>query len=428
MASLDKLTQMLSELDDLLVSCMRCGMCQSVCPVFKETGKESDVTRGKISLLAGLGNKIALDVDSVNERLNSCLLCGTCQVNCPSGVKIMDIFLKARSIFVEYLGLSFVKKIVFKKMLTNPKLFNFVLDLSGKFQWVALKKVSKSAQNTNCFRVKLPLLADRHINSLAPKAFHKICPELNTPKGKSNLKVAVYVGCMADKIYPEIAQSIIKVLEHHGVGIFMPPAQACCGIPLLASGERTAYDELVAYNIDSFKKEDFDYLVTGCASCTSTIKELWGKEYKGSAGDNKFLQELSEKTMDITEFLVDILQVKGLESKKDAKKITYHDPCHLKNMLKITAQPRTLLQANANYSLEELDASSCCGCGGSYTLFNYPTARKIGSKKIKNITDKNIELIATTCPACMLQLNDLSSQEKTNIIVKHVIEIYADSL
>ena len=98
MADLTKLAKLLQELDDQMVGCMKCGMCQAVCPVFAETMKEADVTRGKIALLENLAKEMIHDAAGVQEKLNKCLLCGSCGANCPSGVKVMDIFLRARVI------------------------------------------------------------------------------------------------------------------------------------------------------------------------------------------------------------------------------------------------------------------------------------------------------------------------------------------
>lgn len=44
-ADVHQLAKMLHELDDQMVACMKCGMCQAVCPVFAETMNEGDVTR-----------------------------------------------------------------------------------------------------------------------------------------------------------------------------------------------------------------------------------------------------------------------------------------------------------------------------------------------------------------------------------------------
>jgi glycolate oxidase iron-sulfur subunit len=121
MADLHKLAQMLQELDDQMVACMKCGMCQAVCPVFAESLNEADVTRGKIALLENLAKEMIADAKGVQEKLNKCLLCGSCAANCPSGVKIMDIFLKARIIVNTYMGLSPVKKVILKGMLTRRR-------------------------------------------------------------------------------------------------------------------------------------------------------------------------------------------------------------------------------------------------------------------------------------------------------------------
>ena len=85
-------------LDDKLASCMKCGFCQAFCPVFDTTGKEGDVTRGKIALVENLAHLIIQDPEAVNEKLSRCLLCGGCQFSCPSGVPTLEIFMEARAI------------------------------------------------------------------------------------------------------------------------------------------------------------------------------------------------------------------------------------------------------------------------------------------------------------------------------------------
>ncbi len=110
MSSLRELARLMKELEDQLVTCMRCGLCQAVCPLFAETGREADVARGKLALLDGLAQEILKNPEGVQDHLNRCLLCGSCAANCPSGVKVLDIFIKARAILAGYMGLSAVKK------------------------------------------------------------------------------------------------------------------------------------------------------------------------------------------------------------------------------------------------------------------------------------------------------------------------------
>lgn len=166
MEDLKQLAQNLMELDDQMVACMKCGMCQAVCPVFAETMQEADVTRGKIALLEKLAHEMVKDADQVNEKLNRCLLCGSCAANCPSGVKIMDIFMKARVIVTSYKGLSPAKKMIFKGLLTRPKLFNTLTEMSAKFQGPFAKIADKASGAASCAMLN-PLLGERHFMPLA---------------------------------------------------------------------------------------------------------------------------------------------------------------------------------------------------------------------------------------------------------------------
>jgi glycolate oxidase iron-sulfur subunit len=428
MADIPQLAEMLKKLDDQLVNCMRCGMCQAVCPLFQETGRETDVTRGKLALLGGLASQILHDPEGVNEILNRCLLCGTCQSNCPSGVRVIDIFLEARAIMTGYFGLSPVKKAIFRGMLSNPKLFNALTSFSSKFQGIFTKKVD-DLLGSSCARFNAPIVADRHFNRLATRPLRKIVPHLDTPAGTSGLRVAFFPGCVVDKMFPQVGEAVMKILNRKGVGIFLPAGQACCGIPVLTSGDRQTFDHLIEMNLRLFASQPFDYLVTPCASCTATIKELWPHFYGGSRDLLPEIISLGEKARDITQFLADLCPVSGREATggtDDA--VTYHDPCHLKNSLGITTQPRILIKATGRRFIEMNEAGTCCGCGGSFNVSHYELSKKIGNRKADNIVASGAKTVATSCPACMMQMTDMLSRRDKGIRVRHVVELYADSL
>ena len=428
MADMQKLAEMFKKLDDQLVNCMRCGMCQAVCPLFRETGRETDVTRGKLALLDGLASQLLQDPEGVNEILNRCLLCGTCQANCPSGVRVMDIFLEARAILTGYFGLSPVKKVIFRGMLANPRLFNALISMGSKFQGIFTKKVD-DLLGSSCARFNAPVVADRHFNALATTPLRNITGQLDTPAGASGLRVAFFPGCVVDKMFPQVGEAVIKILNKKGVGIYLPAGQACCGIPVLTSGDRQTFDQLIEMNLKLFADQHFDYLVTPCASCTSTIKELWPHLYGGSRALLPKIVSLGEKTRDITEFLADLCPVSEHPAAGgEANLVTYHDPCHLKNSLGITAQPRILLKATGRTFVEMNEAGTCCGCGGSFNVAHYEMSKKIGNRKADNIVGSAAKTVATSCPACMMQITDMLSRRDKGIEVRHVVELYAESL
>ena len=110
-------------------------------------------------------------------------------------------------------------------------------------------------------------------------------------------------------------------------------------------------------------------------------------------------------------------------------RLTYHDPCHLKKSLGVAAQPRALLRANPGYDLQEMaEADWCCGMGGSFNLQHYDISASIGRRKRDNIVNSGCQVVATGCPACMLQITDMLSRAGDRVQVKHAIEIYAEGL
>lgn len=426
---LNKLATLLQELDDQMAACMKCGMCQAVCPVFAESLNESDVTRGKIALLENLAHEMIDDAEGVKDKLNKCLLCGSCAASCPSGVQIMDIFIKGRAIVNGYLGLSPMKKAIFKGMLTKPTLFNALIDMGSKFQGLFTSPASELL-GSSCSKMMSPLIGDRHFMPLADTPLRKSVGYLDSAPGAAGLKVAFFPGCVADKMFPHIGEAVVKVLKHHGCGIYLPKGQACCGIPALSSGDRDSYDKLVKLNVKAFKEGKFDVLVTPCATCTATIKEMWPHYAENYDAETKaIVKQIADKAMDISQFLVDKLGVKAVDAATGGKRVTYHDPCHLVKSLGVSAQPRTLLKANGEYNFVEMaEANRCCGNGGSFNLHHYDVSKQIGERKRGNIVASGADVAATSCPACMMQMTDMLSQHGDRIQVKHVVEIYADTL
>ncbi|WBF65945.1 (Fe-S)-binding protein [Desulfovibrio subterraneus] len=429
MADLNKLAKMLEELDDLMAACMKCGMCQAVCPVFAETMREADVTRGKIALLENLAHEMIKDAEGVQERLNRCLLCGSCAANCPSGVRIMDIFLQGRTIVNTYMGLSPVKKAILRGMVGNPKLFNALLDFGSKFQGLFTSQANELL-GSSCSKFLSPIIGDRHFSPLAKQSLHSKYGTIDTPAGKSGLRVLFFPGCVADKMYTKAGEACLKVFRHHGVGVWMPAAQACCGIPALSAGDRVAYNKMVKFNVNIFGDGNYDYIVAPCGSCISTIHELWPQfagEYPKDVQDK--IAKIAKKAMDINQFVVDVLGVKPTEAPKGGTKVTFHDSCHLKKSLKVSEQPRDLIRMNPAYELVEMsEADRCCGCGGTFNLYHYDLSKKIGERKRENIVSSGAKVLSTGCPACMMQITDMLSQNNDSVSVKHSIEIYAETL
>lgn len=431
MPGMREIAWLMRGLKDQLATCMRCGSCQAVCPLFAETAREADVARGKLALLDGLRQEIFKDPAGVSQRLNRCLLCGSCSANCPSGVRVLEIFIKARAILTGFMGLSPLKKIILRRILIFPEAFARLAKWGLWFQKMFTRPANELL-GTSCARLVSPLPRNRHFKPLAPVPFHQMAPSLNTSPRGSGIRVAFFVGCLIDTVFPNVAKATIKVLNHHGIEVFMPKWQGCCGIPAISAGDATTFDRLVRYNLEIFDINNIDYLVSACATCTFTIKKIWPMMFQDDSKDVMAkIEQIAGKTFDINQFLVSKVGVKSdfLVRNDEAVVVTYHDPCHLKKSMEVSAEPRTLINANPAYCLKEMPESDwCCGSGGNFNLEYYELSSSIGKRKRDNIASSGCSVVATACPACMMQISDMLSQSGEAITVKHPIEIYAELL
>ncbi len=434
MTDMEQLRQSLLKIDDNLASCMRCGNCQAVCPIYAQTYREADVARGKIVLLQNLAYELIKDPKGVEERLTRCLLCGACQANCSTGVKTLDIFVEARIALTQYLKLSPLKKFIFQSLLTHPKFFSKALKTGSLFQGLILRK-QKNAQHTATAPLLKPFLGGRYVPSLPSKQLTEKYGVLTGDKSKQ-YNVIFYPGCMSEKIYTQIGDAVLKILRYYNVGIIMPEDFSCCGLPALASGDKVGYDTLVKNNIKVFERIDpensANYIVSACPSCTETLHKWWlqlSDNYDEK--EREKLKAISVKAIDMHTFLYDILKVDTTkaQAKDNAKIITYHDSCHLKKSLGVAKEVRELMKLNSNYTLKEMaESDKCCGCGGSFTLTQPKLSEAIGNRKWQNIVNTGADEVVAACPACMMQIADMLGRHHTDMKIRHSLEIVAESL
>jgi len=79
------------EIKEIVEKCMRCGMCNSHCPVLRIVREEQVSPRGRA---------IILDHEIIEKSVYKCTLCKACEEKCPLDLKLCDAFIKARQVLV----------------------------------------------------------------------------------------------------------------------------------------------------------------------------------------------------------------------------------------------------------------------------------------------------------------------------------------
>ena len=193
-----------------------------------------------------------------------------------------------------------------------------------------------------------------------------------TQKGVKQLTYVFYI-CPRSDIY------LNKIFENSDIEIIQKDFD-CCGLPFLSSGNLERFEEVKNHNIKMLDC-DFDYILTDCASCESTLKKY-----------------IDAKFINIGELLLKS-QIKFKFPHNT--KVTFHKPCHLENDDFLI--PLFDNCENVEY-IKMDDYDSCCGFGGEFSIKNIRLSKSISENKAKNILKTNTDYVLTSCPGCVIGL------------------------
>jgi glycolate oxidase iron-sulfur subunit len=417
----------LSRFQSDLDKCTKCGFCMSYCPVYREERVESSVARGKVMLIRALLSGELTATDEMAEQLNRCTLCMTCVQNCPASTPVTSVVTAARADRVSQKGLRFPYNIIFRWLLPRRRLFGYVVRFASWFQGIFMPRTEGTIRHLSMFLSALG--KGRHIPQIAPKFLRQSVPEINRPPDDIQVKYTVgyFTGCMTDFVFPELGKKIIGFLTRNGVEVIVPRGQGCCGAPVfLGAGDFDTGRRMADANVRAFK--NLDYIITDCATCASAMKD-YVKFLADNEDRKRDYSDFAVKIKDITEFLVDILQLPTsayrVADEYKGKTVTWHEPCHLGRYLGVKEQPRQILKSLPDIKFIEMpDADRCCGMAGTFSIYYYELSRKIADRKVADIESTGADIVVTDCPGCQIQLMDSLIQHGMPTKVLHIMELF----
>lgn len=369
-----------------LYACLQCGYCRAVCPVYVETGWESNNPRGKLFALKQLASRGPMDVilrrkvkldEAFKMRLYQCTSCGACDEVCHVNIELSHLWEELKEWMLE----------------------------QGYEPLEAHKKIRERVE-----RVKNPYdePIDKRSAWLEDKSVLSDNPE-----------VIFFAGCTTDFRVGIIGTALVKVLKAADVKFnLLGPDEWCCGSPLIRTGQTgLVKTDLAPHNTNEIERRGVRAVITACAGCFNTIKNDYPK----------IVGEPTYELYHLTEFLEKLIKDKRLKLEKEFKKrVTYHDPCHLGRHAKVFDAPRNVIKSVPGIDLIEMphnrEMALCCGAGGGYkSAFNY-SAESIAAKRVEEAEEVDAELIITSCPFCQVNLNagakKIGSKIKTIDIVQ----------
>lgn len=371
-------------IDNEIMACIMCGFCRSGCPVYNVTSIESNNARGRIIQAYNLLTGRLKPSQEIVERFYRCTTCLNCKSVCPAGVLVADVVKGVRERLTEA---GFLPKI-HKTLIDN------------------LKKTG------NPFGEPKEKRTDIYPSNL---------------KGKSELiETLLFFGCVTSYQDLHIIPSFIKILDQTDISYgTLGNEESCCGYIAYLVGDK-GFNEIAEKNIETFLKLKLKRIVTTCAGCYKTFKELYPK-----------INNLDIEVLHAIEYLNNLIKEGKIKFKNEIlMKIAYHDPCDLGRHLNIFEPPRDLIKNIPGVTLIEFKnnrlLSKCCGGGGGVKAFDTELSSEIAYQRILEALEIGADAVVSACPACKSNLQIASSklrrEKKGRIKVMDITELISEAM
>jgi glycolate oxidase iron-sulfur subunit len=398
---------------DAIARCNRCGFCQVACPVFRATGHETGVARGRLALMRAIIERRIEWSPEVEETFYACLLCGACTANCFPAIQTADLIVAARAEYLKRLGRKPGYKELFGDLLPFPERLRRMTEAIARGtagdaspQAQALVETFAAGASAGEIGGTFTTVALRD----------RIKPGVLQGQGKS-LRAGYFVGCRMDVMLPGVGERTLQALARACKAVAVLD-NVCCGLPAEVYGDLDAARVLAEKNLDILGAQELDLVVTDCSRCAEFLKRYPSLFPEGDARREK-AAAVAGRVKDFVEFASSV-EMPG-PAKGEPVVVTWHDPCRAVRGQKLSAQPRKILKSLPGVEYREMpEADWCCGgagfCGGTGSAL----AQKILDRKLDNIAKTGAQVVVTSCPACIEQISSGARRRGMPVRVCHI--------
>lgn len=244
------------------------------------------------------------------------------------------------------------------------------------------------------------------------------------------MKIALFVTCLADTLFPDVGKATVSVLERLGHQVVFPAGQTCCGQMHVNTGYADGATRIARHHVEVFERaldEGAQVIVTPSASCAGTVRHQHVMLAQ-RAGDTRLAdraQRVADATHELSELLVDVLGVTDVGASYPHR-VTYHPTCHALRMLQVGDKPLQLLRAVRGIDLVELaGADQCCGFGGTFSVKNAETSTAMLAGKMSAVLASGAEVLTAGDASCLMHIGSGLSRLRTGLRTVHLAQVLA---
>ena len=406
------------QLEASLEVCVRCGICADSCHYYVSNPKPEHVPAYRAEQLRKVYRKLfdstskafpswtgaaELDQEMVEQLMmtayGSCTMCGRCVINCPMGVDTRHIVRTARAMLTA--------------MDMTPQGLKATVD-------VHLQSGNNMGVTEEDFTETLKWMEEELQNELGD-------PSVTIPINKPHARVLYTFNPREVKYFPFLIQAAAKIFNAAGEDWTLSTESWDATNYGLFSGDDAAARK-IAGNLEA--------AVNHLGVQTLVMAEC-GHGYRSQRweAENWLGRGYPFKVMSFVELQAQYIREGRLklDPARNAKRVTYHDPCNQARNGGIVEEPRYILRHSVMdfVDMEPHGAENyCCGGGGGMlSMTEFAAERKAAGKaKADQVSATGAEILATSCHNCLDQLDEVKRHYKLKVKVQNLSELVANAI
>ncbi|WP_287265595.1 LUD domain-containing protein [Thermogemmatispora sp.] len=434
--------------------CIRCAACANICPPYQQVGGHAFgyIYSGAIGLVV---TPFHHGLEAAAGPQSLCVSCNACETVCPVEIPLPSLILDVRSRVVASEGLPWLKRLIFG-VLARPRLFDLLTRLAAVGQWPATRgtpyvryRYLRPFEGLPGLRPLAQLTRWRSLPAFARRPLRdrigvraNLAATHQEGRRSDEMTVCYFAGCMTDRLYPEMGEAVIQVLERCGLRVVFPRAQHCCGLPALNSGDRQHGVAMAKQTVRMLERaldeSGADYIVCASTSCVVTIIQDYLRLFEDLQLQSWLnrTRSLAGRIMDFTSFLLRVLvaqqrlpTLRRLRPGETAPVVTYHDSCQSCNCLGLRTEARQVIRDVLGLELREMrDSDVCCGFGGSTSIEHPEIAERLLERKLRHAEETGATLLVSDNPGCLMHLRGGVDANGRPLRVLHLAQLVAEYL
>lgn len=235
------------------------------------------------------------------------------------------------------------------------------------------------------------------------------------------MKVSLFITCLADTFFPDVGESVVRVLRRLGVDVDFPIEQTCCGQVAFNSGYHEEAARVASSLIEAFERSE--YVVAPSGSCAAMCRHYYPILFRDDPDMKARAEAFNHKLYEFSEFLVHVLEKTDLGVEFPAR-ATYHSSCHMMRGLEVREEPLQLLRAVKGLELVDLPYSQdCCGFGGTFAVKMADVSEAMLDEKLAHVGETGADVLIGSDMACLMHMGGRLQRIGSPMKVMHVAQV-----